>query len=91
MRNFIALATVIPIIILFTLWPIRLIGSAEKYEIVKADEKVQLVKELIPVCACESVGRKDAEPRQFDDKGNVVVGLINPNDIGMCQINVVVS
>ena len=50
-------------------------------------EKVELRKELIPICACESTGRKDGTPTQFDAEGNVLRGKINPSDTGMCQIN----
>ena len=43
---------------------------------------------LIPVCSCESTGKKYGTPTQWDEDGNVLHGRINHNDIGMCQINV---
>lgn len=42
---------------------------------------------LIPICACESTGSKEGKPRQFDNSGGVLRGTINPQDVGMCQIN----
>ena len=44
-------------------------------------EKVELRKELISICTCES-GLK-----QFKSDGSVVRGIVNNQDIGMCQIN----
>lgn len=57
--------------------------------VVKAKEKVKLLPELYPICACESSksGKKTGTPRQFNSDGTVKRGKINPNDIGMCQIN----
>lgn len=48
-----------------------------------------LSPELIPVCACESVGDPTKEPSHFDAQGNVLRGRVNPSDIGMCQLNLV--
>ena len=42
---------------------------------------------LKPVCACESVGKKNAMPTHYDKNGNVLRGIVNSQDIGMCQIN----
>jgi len=42
---------------------------------------------LQPVCACESTGSRFGTPRQYNADGTVLRGKINPNDIGMCQIN----
>lgn len=42
---------------------------------------------LLPVCGCESVGNPNATPQQFHQDGSVIRGIINPQDIGMCQIN----
>ena len=43
---------------------------------------------LVPICTCES-GQGSGEPQHFDLKtGGVLHGKINPNDIGMCQVNV---
>jgi hypothetical protein len=49
--------------------------------------KSSLRPALVPICSCESAGRPDATPRQFNADGTVVKGKINPQDIGMCQIN----
>lgn len=50
-------------------------------------EMPKLEPALIPVCACESTGRWNGTPTQYDKNGNVLHGKVNPNDIGMCQIN----
>lgn len=39
------------------------------------------------ICSCESWGQPDKEPRQFDDKGKVLLGSVDPRDIGACQIH----
>jgi hypothetical protein len=39
------------------------------------------------ICSCESTGRPDNEPQQFNADGSVIRGKINPLDTGMCQIN----
>lgn len=39
------------------------------------------------ICSCESTGRPDQEPQQFDSEGEVIKGKINPLDTGACQIN----
>ena len=48
---------------------------------------VVLHPDLMPICACESVGRPDGEPRHYAAGGDVLRGRINPDDIGMRQIN----
>lgn len=40
---------------------------------------------LKPVCACESLGDPNAEPRQFNPDGTVIQGP--GNNWGICQIN----
>ncbi len=55
---------------------------------VEPEKKAELLKQLIPICACESTGIKTGKPTQFDKDGNVVRGVKNPNDIGECQINI---
>lgn len=43
---------------------------------------------LVPICTCES-GQSTGKPQQFNVKtGGVLHGKQNPNDIGMCQINI---
>lgn len=54
---------------------------------VKPVASVSLIPALQRVCSCESTGRPDREPRQFNADGSVVHGKINQHDIGMCQIN----
>ena len=47
-----------------------------------------LLPELVPVCACESVGDPNGTPTHFEADGvTVKLGRVNPNDVGMCQIN----
>lgn len=43
--------------------------------------------ELHEICACESTGSRYGIPRQFNADGTVLRGEINPQDVGMCQIN----
>lgn len=54
---------------------------------VAEEEEVVLRSELKPICACESVGNPNEEPRQFNADGSVIRGRIDPDDTGMCQIN----
>lgn len=61
---------------------------AEFDEILEVKPQVPaLYPTLKRICSCESTGRPDNEPRQFDSDGNVLRGIINPLDTGMCQIN----
>lgn len=55
---------------------------------IKAEiQKPELRKELIKICTCES-GQGTGKPQQYDIKtGEVLRGVKNPKDIGMCQIN----
>ena len=55
--------------------------------IIIPEKKVELVKELKPICACESTGNKIKEPTQYNKDGSVLRGKLNKDDIGMCQIN----
>lgn len=50
---------------------------------------IVLRPELVPVCACESSyeGHSWAMPQQFELDGKVRRGRVNPDDLGMCQIN----
>ena len=54
---------------------------------VKVKEKAKLLPALVPICSCESDGKKNGNPHQFNSDGTVKRGKINPKDIGMCQIN----
>lgn len=49
--------------------------------------QITLNPALKRVCACESTGNPNNEPRQFNADGSVLRGVENPLDIGMCQIN----
>lgn len=40
-----------------------------------------------PICACESVGNKHGEPTHYKANGDVLRGIVNPSDIGLCQLN----
>lgn len=57
--------------------------KADAQEVQKLPE---LPKQLKRICSCESTGRPDLEPRQFDKNG-VLRGVVNKNDTGACQIN----
>ena len=46
-----------------------------------------IAPELKAICASEPTGDWTAEPRQFNDKGEVLKGRVNPADVGACQIN----
>lgn len=39
------------------------------------------------IASCESWGNPTLEPRQFDENGAVLHGVVNPQDIGLAQIN----
>ena len=43
--------------------------------------------QLKQICSCESTGQPYNEPRHFLESGEVILGVINSDDIGMCQIN----
>lgn len=48
---------------------------------------IKLRKELIKICTCES-GQGTGKPQQYNViTGEVLRGVKNPKDIGMCQIN----
>lgn len=50
--------------------------------------KVELRKELVPICACESTGSKKGTPTHYEKDGVTVLrGKINDSDTGICQIN----
>lgn len=62
-------------------------AKAEEVEQPKV-ERVVLHKALRPVCGCESGGGPNNPPKQFESDGvTVVLGRVNPNDVGACQIN----
>lgn len=79
--------------ILFMSQPSEPIVYAQPQETVVATttnpepEKPKLRDALVPICACESVGKKDGVPQQFNADGSVVHGRIDPDDRGLCQIN----
>lgn len=50
-------------------------------------ENVWKYPELKRICACESMGEPNAEPRQYNADGSVLVGVVNSDDKGSCQIN----
>jgi len=62
---------------------IPVFASAPQAEI----KEVILPPELQRICSCESTGRPDNDPVQFNADGTVLQGKLNSNDIGMCQIN----
>ncbi len=93
MRQRIVISIVVAVIFGALAWAMTLenetvfIYPEVKSEVVKI-KKIELVKQLVPICACESTGNKNKTPTHFDSKGNVLLGKINPNDTGLCQINV---
>lgn len=50
-------------------------------------QEIRLLPGLIPICACESTGSATGKPTHWNKDGTVKHGKINPQDIGMCQIN----
>ena len=56
-------------------------------EMRKVETSIILPPELRRVCACESVGDPLAEPQHYNSDGGVLRGIINPQDIGQCQIS----
>jgi hypothetical protein len=61
--------------------------SIEETEVESINPLEILDPRLLPVCGCESMGSPHATPRQFNSDGSVLRGYVNPQDIGMCQIN----
>lgn len=48
----------------------------------------ELTGELRRICACESTGKPDGTPTQYEADGVTVrTGRVNPRDKGICQIN----
>lgn len=88
-----AVAVLVALLIAFV--PFVAVSTAEKTargevpeEEVKEETKETLNPVLVPICACESVGRKDGIPTHYEADGVTVRrGRQNPNDIGVCQIN----
>lgn len=50
-------------------------------------EEITLPNELQRICSCESTGSPNNEPVQFNPDGTTLVGRINSDDKGACQIN----
>lgn len=49
---------------------------------------VQLNPALVPICSCESKQGKNGAPTHYEADGVTVLrGRENPDDVGMCQIN----
>ena len=61
--------------------------APQKPVLEQIEPNITLIPELIPICACESTGKATGTPTHYDKNGNVLHGKINPQDIGMCQIN----
>lgn len=77
-------------ILLCIVFLLLLLLPSNVVSVAKADEdhKVEFVApQLKAICACESVGRWDKEPKHWDEKGSVLRGRMTPEDIGQCQIN----
>lgn len=81
-------------VILLGMWALAQIAEAPSYLIQEAqakgleDFRVEFVMpELKAICASESTGNWTNEPRHWDSNGKVLRGIVNPHDIGQCQIN----
>lgn len=61
-------------------------NGSDSYKITEYTKPV-LDAGLVQVCSCESTGRANQTPTQYDSSGNVLHGKINHSDIGECQIN----
>lgn len=62
-------------------------SEAKEIKIEAKIEKAELQKELVKICTCES-GQGTGKPQQYNIvTGEVLRGVKNPKDIGMCQIN----
>jgi hypothetical protein len=57
-------------------------------KVVEEDVSEWRYPELKRICSCESTGSPNNEPRQFNKDGSLLKGVVNPNDWGMCQINI---
>jgi len=67
--------------------PVTVIATTTPEKTETKKETPDLYPLLKRICSCESTGRPDREPQQFDKNGVVIRGKINPLDTGMCQIN----
>lgn len=54
---------------------------------VEVEEVIELTGELKRICSCESTGNPNSEPTHYDKDGNVLRGVVNNQDVGICQIN----
>lgn len=62
--------------------------KAQQYAREKDLAYMNLAPKLKVICACESAGRPDAVPQQYERDGvTVLTGKVTPEDTGMCQIN----
>ena len=74
-------------VIFFTVLLIIFINPAHSYYQSNHPQGLDKYPQLKQICACESVGDKDAEPRHFNEDGTVLIGEIDDRDIGSCQIS----
>lgn len=52
------------------------------------EDIASLIPELVPICSCESMQGKYGTPTHYEEDGVTVMrGRVNPDDIGICQIN----
>ena len=68
---------------------ILLIPNTTLYEIEpESPQKATLRPELVPICSCESMRGKYGTPTHYEEDGvTVLLGRVDPNDVGICQIN----
>lgn len=94
MRQRIVIAIVVGAILAGLTWAMTLENETTfYYPEVKAEvaqikiEKVELLKPLVRICTCES-GQGTGQPQHYNVRtGEVLRGVKNSKDIGMCQIN----
>jgi len=63
------------------------VGGTREIQVSSSTQSVVLREELKAVCSCESGNGAFGEPQQYHADGSVIRGIVNPHDIGMCQIN----
>lgn len=62
--------------------------EAESTQTETPERNVTLRPELVQICSCESMQGKYGTPTHYEEDGVTVLrGRVNPDDIGMCQIN----
>lgn len=74
------------LVTMLILWGVRMGISVAHADPPPAKDRF-VFPELRAICAAESMGDWNAEPRHWDRKGDVLRGRVDPDDVGQCQIN----